>query len=196
MKKLLGIGIFLAILMGGFYILLEIEGNLTDPTKIFYQWSGWIAYGALVGGLVLPFGKWWGLFALLMGLLHSSVFVFFDFYFDWGLMLAEIIKKPYIYAGVFGLILMIILGIFSLGKKFYSILRYGVYGAVIGSLVHIVMIAKVLSWQIWGVILVSVGILGIKMKFIPFYLLTPTKKRVTNQNKSMKKKFSPKEHDF
>lgn len=162
MKKIIATFIFFALFVGGFYTLLELEGKFTDPAKIFYQWSGWIAYGALVGGLILPWGKWWGLLALLVGLLHLSVFVFFDFYFDWGLMIAELTNKSYIYAGVIGLTLMSVLGIFSL-KKFYPILRYGVYGSVISSLVHIVMIQKVLSWQIWGVIAVSVGVLGVKI---------------------------------
>lgn len=163
MKKLIALLLFFALFCGGFSVLLALEDSFSDPAKGFYLWSGWIAYIALVGGLVLPWGKWWGLLALLVGLLHLSVFVFFDFYFDWGLMFAEIAKKPYIYAGIFGLILMSVLGIFSLGKKFYPILRYGVYGAVVCSLVHIVMIQKALSWQIWSVILVSVGIVGMKI---------------------------------
>lgn len=161
-KKLVGLGIFLAFLVGGFCVLLSIEGNFTDPTKVFYQWSGWGAYLALVAGMVLPKGKWWGILALIFALLHLSVFVFFDFYFEWGLMIAELVKKPYIYAGIGALGLMSVLGIFSLGK-FYPILRYGVWGAVICSLIHIVMIQKILDWKIWVVILVSVGVLGVKV---------------------------------
>lgn len=158
----MGFGIFLAFLVGGFCVLLSIEGNFTDPTKVFYQWSGWGAYLALVAGMVLPKGKWWGILALIFSLLHLSVFVFFDFYFEWGLMLSELTKKPYIYAGIGALGLMSVLGIFSL-IKFYPILKFGVWGAVICSLIHIVMIQKVLDWKIWVVILVSVGVLGVKI---------------------------------
>lgn len=176
LKKLVGLSVFLAFLVGGFCVLLSLEGNFTDPTKVFYQWSGWIAYGALLAGLVLPWGKWWGIFALLVGLLHLSVFVFFDFYFEWGLMIAELTKKPYTYAGIGALGLMGVLGIFSLGK-FYPILRFGVWGAVVCSLLHIVMIQKVLSWQVWMVILVSVGVLGVKIFGSPKKLLVKNDKK-------------------
>lgn len=162
LKRVVGVSVFLAILVGGFCILLSLEGNFTDPAKVFYQWSGWGAYLALIAGMILPKGKWWGILALILGLLHLSVFVFFDFYFEWGLMMAELIKKPYIYAGIGALGPMSVLGIFSLGK-FYPILRYGVWGAVICSLIHIVMIQKVLDWKIWVVILVSMGLLGVKI---------------------------------
>lgn len=161
-KKLVGLGIFLAILVGGFCFLLLIEGDFTDPIKVFYQWSGWGAFGALVLGMIMPKGKWWGLFALLLALLHLSVFVFFDFYFEWGLMIEEIAKKPYIYAGIGALGLMGVLGIFSLGK-FYPFLKFGVWGAVVFSLIHIVMIQKVISWQIGSVIVMSLGILSFKI---------------------------------
>lgn len=162
LRKLVGLCAFVALLVGGFSGMLSLEGSFTDPAKVFYVWSGWGAYLALVGGMILPKGKWWGILALILALLHLSVFVFFDFYFEWGLMLSELSKKPYIYAGMGALGLMGVLGIFSLGK-FYPILRYGVWGAVICSLVHTVMIQKVLGWKIWVVILVSVGVLGVKI---------------------------------
>lgn len=161
-KKLVGLSVFLATLVGGFCILLCLEGNFTDPVKVFYQWSGWGAYLVLVAGMVLPKGKWWGILALIFAFLHLSVFVFFDFYFEWGLMIGELSKKPYIYAGIGALGLMGVLGIFSL-IKFYPILKFGVWGAAICSLVHIAMIQKVLGWKIWVVILVSIGILIIKI---------------------------------
>lgn len=141
-----------------------MEKKFIDPAKIFYQWSGWGSYIFLLGGLVLPSGKYFGLLALLFGILHLSVFIFFDYYFDWTFMLLDLGKKPYIYAGIFSLGLMIILGIFSLKTRFYWFLKIFVWLAIISSLVHIVMIQKVISWKIVIVIGISVSILSFKLK--------------------------------
>ena len=66
LKRVVGVSVFLAILVGGFCILLSLEGNFTDPAKVFYQWSGWGAYLALIAGMILPKGKWWGILALIL----------------------------------------------------------------------------------------------------------------------------------
>lgn len=162
LSRFLGLLLFIFAFALGFGGLLYVEGFYADPSKVFYQWSGWGAFGALVLGMVLPKGKWWGLLSLVLALLHLSVFVFFDFYFDWGLMMAEVSKKPYIYAGILALGAMSVLGVFSF-FRFYPFLRFGVWGAVFLSLTHIILIQKSLSLLMWGVIAVSVGILGFKI---------------------------------
>ncbi|RDU71717.1 hypothetical protein [Helicobacter brantae] len=165
MRNFLAFLLFVAFFCVGFMGLLYVEGLefFADPIKVFYQWSGWGAYIALVAGMVLPKGKWWGLLSLNLALLHLSVFMFFDFYFDWGLMIAEVSKKPYIYMGVGALVLMSVLGVFSFGKRFFPSLRFLVWGAMLLSLAHIVMIQKVLSLWIWGGVGVSLAILCFKV---------------------------------
>lgn len=162
MSRFLGFLLFIFVFALGFGGLLYVEGFYADPSKVFYQWSGWGAFGTLILGMILPKGKWWGLLSLNLALLHLSVFVFFDFYFDWGLMIEDINKKPYIYAGIGALGVMSVLGIFSI-LRFYPFLRFGVWGAVILSLIHIVLIQKSLSLLMWGIITVSAGILGFKI---------------------------------
>lgn len=158
--------VFILALCGLFGMSYAIEqfGGLSDPAKVLYFWSGWLSFGSLVLGLL---GRKWGRFlghcALAFGLLHLSVFVYFDFYFAWDLMLKEIGEKTYIYLGIFSLVGMIVLGGFSFAQKFYHPLVYVVLVCVGFGLLHIVMIQKVLGLGYWIVIGISVGVLGIKI---------------------------------
>lgn len=163
MSRFLGLLFFIFVFALGFGGLLYVEDIYADPSKIFYQWSGWGAFGALILGMVLPKGKWWGLLSLNLALLHLSVFVFFDFYFDWGLMIAEIGKKPYIYAGSLALGVMSVLGVFSFAKRFYPPLRFFVFIATFLGIIHIVLIQKAFSFWVWGIVILSLLILGFKI---------------------------------
>lgn len=163
MNKFLGFLLFILVFALGFGGLLYVEGIYADPSKVFYQWSGWGAFGALILGMILPKGKWWGLLSLDLALLHLGVFVFFDFYFDWGLMIAEIGKKPYIYAGAGALGVMSVPGVFSFAKCFYSPLRFLVLIAVILGIIHIVLVQKAFSFWVWGIVILSLLILGFKI---------------------------------
>lgn len=153
---------FILGLSGLFGIAYAIEqfGGLSDPAKVLYFWSGWLSFGSLVLGLL---GRKWGRFlghcALAFGLLHLSVFVYFDFYFAWDLMLKEIREKTYIYLGIFSLVGIIVLGGFSFAQRFYRPLVYVVLACVGLGLLHIVMIQKVLGLGYWIVIIVSLAIL-------------------------------------
>ncbi|WP_027326991.1 hypothetical protein [Helicobacter pametensis] len=159
---------FVAFLFGIFRIL-EQFGGLSDPVKVFYFWSGWLCFGSLVLGLL---GRKWGRFlghcALAFGLLHLSIFVYFDFYFAWDLMFEEIGEKTYIYLGIFSLLGMMVLGGFSFARRFYRPLVYLVLVCVALGLLHIVMIQKVLAVWHWlvigGVILIGFWKVG---SFVP-----------------------------
>lgn len=175
MSRFLGLLLFVIIFALGFGGLLYVEGFYADPSKIFYQWSGWGAFGALVLGMVLPKGKWWGILSLDFALLHLSVFVFFDFYFDWGLMIAEVSKKPYIYAGIGALGVMSVLGAFSFAKRFYPTLKFLVLIATFLGVIHIMLIQKAFSFWVWGAVILSLLILGFKIFKIFFHSSTISK---------------------
>lgn len=163
MRSFLAFLLFVALFCVGFGGLLYVEDFYADPSKVFYRWSGWGAFGALVLGMVLPKGKWWGLLSLNFALLHLGVFVFFDFYFDWGLMIEEIDKKPYIYAGIGALGVMSVLGVFSFAKRFYPPLKFLAFIATFLGIIHIVLIQKAFSFWVWGIVVLSFLILGFKI---------------------------------
>jgi sulfoxide reductase heme-binding subunit YedZ len=54
-----------------------------------------------------------GLFAFFYGVLHVSSYVSFDHVFDWGEILKDIVKRPFITVGFFSLILMLPLALTS-----------------------------------------------------------------------------------
>lgn len=155
--------------VAGFFALLGLSygieqfGDLSDPLKSLYIWSGWLSFSALILGLFAgAWGRFLGLCALVLGLWHLSLFVIFDFYFEWGLMWKEILQKHYLYYGIAALVLMIILGICSFLGTFWRFLLWLVLCCAIFSLVHIVMIQKVLSAFYWLVVLCASAALGYK----------------------------------
>ena len=54
-----------------------------------------------------------GLFAFFYGLLHLTTWVWFDQWFEWPAMLRDVIKRPFITAGMTALVLMIPLAMTS-----------------------------------------------------------------------------------
>ncbi|ANV98169.1 hypothetical protein BBW65_04855 [Helicobacter enhydrae] len=119
--------------------------DYVDPLKPLYFWSGWLSFACLLGGLILPNGRFWGLIALVFAILHLSVFVYFDFYFDFVGMLEELSQKYYLYFGLICLIGFVILGGFSFAGKFYPSLVFVVMLCVFFGFLHIIAIQKVVK---------------------------------------------------
>jgi sulfoxide reductase heme-binding subunit YedZ len=91
-----------------------------------------------------------GLFAFAYVLLHFSVWVVLDFFFDWELMLADIVKRPYITVGMTALVLLVPLAVTStsgmirrLGGKTWRRLHRLAYVAAILGVLHYLWLAKV-----------------------------------------------------
>lgn len=161
-------GLFFLLVLLGLYIIsdrMEQAGGLADPVKFFYFWSGWLSFGALMGGILMrKWGRFLGHCALVLALWHTLIFVVFDFNLAWDLMGIEILQKHYLYVGILALLLMLILGVFSFFGTFFRSLVWLVYACVILSLVHIVMIQKVLGLSYWAVIIGVVSVLGYKIQ--------------------------------
>lgn len=146
MKKLKALFIFVILFSCLFYGAWSIEQkiwiDLSDPLKNLYIISGWASLIFLIIGIFK--GKLFGLAALLFALLHLSIFVYFDFYFDWALILKEMMQKHYIYFGLIALILMVILGIWSF-FRWFPILRYLVFISLATACIHTIIAQKVIT---------------------------------------------------
>lgn len=95
----------------------------------------------------LPLRRTLGLYALAYALLHLAGFVFFYTGLDLSLLLAELVKRPYIIAGSMGLLILLALGVTStngwqrrLGRR-WKLLHRLIYPATVIVLVHF-------GWQV------------------------------------------------
>lgn len=153
--------LFFGLVLVGLWILsdsVDRSGILADPIKSLYFWSGWLAFGALVIGLFMRrWGRFFGHCALVFSLWHLMIFIDFDFYFAWELMLRDVLQKYYLFVGILGLLIMLFLGAFSLFGRFYRFFAWLVFACIALSLAHIVMIQKVLGLAYWAVIIVVVS---------------------------------------
>lgn len=131
-----------------------------DPAKIIVLFLGeWAIYFLFISLTVTPLrrllGWGWlmthrrmlGLFALFYAALHVLSYLVFILGLDLGQMLAEIVKRPYITAGVPAILILIALGVTStkkmmrrLGKNWIKLHRL-VYVAVFLAWIHVL-------WQV------------------------------------------------
>ncbi|MGH7278803.1 MAG: sulfite oxidase heme-binding subunit YedZ [Candidatus Rokuibacteriota bacterium] len=91
-----------------------------------------------------------GLFAFFYAALHFSVWVGLDHFFDWSVMGADIVKRPYITVGMLALVCLIPLAATSttgmirrLGVRRWRRLHRLVYVAAIFAALHFIWLAKV-----------------------------------------------------
>lgn len=111
-----------------------------------------------------------GLFAFAYAVMHFSVWIVLDFFFDWELMAADIVKRPYVTVGMTALLLLTPLAVTStagmikrLGARNWRRLHRLVYvGAVLGVL-HYLWLAKVGVRTPWIYAAVLAVLLGIRM---------------------------------
>lgn len=108
-----------------------IEGSLMDTLganpieKLLRQTGYWTLSFLTVTMLLSPIRQWtgviWigrfrrmlGLFAFFYGMLHLTVYVGLDQFFDWKGILKDILKRPYITIGLTAFVLMIPLAVTS-----------------------------------------------------------------------------------
>jgi sulfoxide reductase heme-binding subunit YedZ len=91
-----------------------------------------------------------GLFAFSYVVLHFAVWLVLDHFFDWPTMAADVVKRPYITAGLGALLLLTPLALTStagmvkrLGGRAWRRLHRLVYVAAILAVLHFVWLAKV-----------------------------------------------------
>ncbi|MBM3221234.1 MAG: sulfoxide reductase heme-binding subunit YedZ [Candidatus Rokubacteria bacterium] len=111
-----------------------------------------------------------GLFAFAYAVMHFSVWVVLDFFFDWPLMAADIVKRPYITVGMTALVLLTPLALTStagmvkrLGARAWRRLHRLVYVAAILGVLHYLWLAKVGVKTPWVYAAILALLLGIRI---------------------------------
>lgn len=111
---------------------------------------------------VIAFRRMLGLFAFFYALLHFSVYMVFDHFFDFGAILRDVIKHPYIMLGMLAFVLMIPLAITStqymmrrMGRRWRQLHRLIYLIAFLGVLHYLWLVKADISQPlIYGLILV------------------------------------------
>lgn len=140
------------------------RGDLTaNPISFVTNWLGDWALRLLLASLALTplrllTGVAWpmalrrllGLFAFAYVLLHLSVWIVLDHFFDWAPMLRDVAKRPYITLGMAGLLALIPLAATStagmvkrLGARRWRQLHRLAYAAAVLAVLHFIWLAKV-----------------------------------------------------
>lgn len=91
-----------------------------------------------------------GLFAFAYGVMHFSVWIVLDHFFDWPQMFADVVKRPYITVGVTALLTLVPLAATStswairrLGGRNWKRLHRLVYVVAVLGVLHYLWLAKV-----------------------------------------------------
>ena len=105
------------------------------------RWFGW--------GLLLSYRRMLGLFGFFYGILHLIGFIWFEHFFNWQELLADVVKRPFITLGMLALILLLPLAITStrravkrLGFRGWQRLHRLLYLAVSLALIHFFLLVK------------------------------------------------------
>jgi len=132
-----------------------LRGNLTaNPIELLTNWTGYTTLTILMIALavtpvrrvtgwneVIKLRRLLGLFAFFYACVHFCIFVVLDFFFAWDLIIADVIKRPYITAGFTAFVLMIPLAVTStkgwirrMGKRWVVLHRLVYVSGVLGVL--------------------------------------------------------------
>jgi sulfoxide reductase heme-binding subunit YedZ len=125
--------------LGDWTFRMLLAALAMTPLRILTGW-GW---PALLRRLL-------GLFTFFYAVLHFSVWILIDHFFNWSQMAEDIVKRPYITVGMLGLTLMIPLAVTStagmvrrLGARNWKRLHRLVYVTGICAALHFLWLAKV-----------------------------------------------------
>lgn len=95
-----------------------------------------------------------GLFAFFYGSLHFTTYIWLDQFFDWGSILKDIPKRPFILIGFTSFVLMIPLAVTStkkmirrLGGRRWDILHRLIYITAVGACIHYIWLVKVVTYR-------------------------------------------------
>lgn len=163
-----------------FHIVTQQLG--ADPAKTIVLFTGeWTIYFLFITlsvtplrrllkwGWLMPHRRMLGLFALFYGVLHLLSYLVFILGLDFGRLISETLKRPYISVGFPALLILIALGITStkkmmrrLGKNWVRLHRF-VYLALFLGWIHVLwqVRSSYLEAAVYGIItLVLLGIRG------------------------------------
>jgi sulfoxide reductase heme-binding subunit YedZ len=103
---------------------------------------------------LINFRRMVGLFAFFYGSLHFTTYLWLDQFFDWGSIVEDIPKRPFITIGFTSFILMIPLAVTStkkmirrLGGKRWDILHRLIYFTAVGACIHYIWLVKVITYR-------------------------------------------------
>lgn len=121
---------------------------------------------------LIRFRRMLGLFAFFYACLHFSTWIGVDRFFNWGDMLKDIAKRPFITVGFTGFVLLIPLAITStagwirrLGGKRWQLLHRAIYLSAVAGVIHYYWLVKsdvrkpleyaflvgiLLAWRLWS----------------------------------------------
>jgi sulfoxide reductase heme-binding subunit YedZ len=98
---------------------------------------------------LIRFRRMLGLFAFFYGCMHFTCWIWFDKFFNWPDMWADVHKRPYITIGFTGFVLMLPLAITStagwirrLGGKRWQMLHRAIYITAIAGIIHYSWLVK------------------------------------------------------
>jgi sulfoxide reductase heme-binding subunit YedZ len=98
---------------------------------------------------LIRFRRMIGLYAFFYGVLHFTTYIWLDKFFDWGAMLHDVGKRPFITAGFAAFLAMLPLAVTStagwirrMGGKRWRMLHRLVYVAAIAGVVHYYWLVK------------------------------------------------------
>ena len=144
--------------LGRWTLRILLTSLAMTPLRIVTGWAWPITVRRLLG-----------LFAFAYAVMHFSVWVVLDFFFDWPLMAADIVKRPYITVGMTALLLLTPLALTStagmikrLGGRAWRRLHRLVYVAAILGVLHYLWLAKVGVQTPWIYAAVLAVLLGIR----------------------------------
>jgi len=145
--------------LGEATIRLLLATLALTPLRMLFGWSWPVTLRRLLG-----------LFAFFYAVLHFSVWIVLDHFFDWHTMGDDILKRPWITVGVAALVLLTPLAATSttgmikrLGGQTWRRLHRLVYVAAVLGCLHYIWLAKKVLVQPWvyaGVLAVLLGIRG------------------------------------
>ena len=153
-----------------------------DPMKVLERTLGLWALRFLIVGLavtplrrlggpnLLRYRRAFGLLAFSYALLHLTTYVALDQVFDWGAILRDILKRPYITIGMLAFAILVPLAVTSnngmirrLGAEAWNRLHRWVYAAAGLAAIHFVMVVK--SWPAQPLIYAAIvaGLLAFRL---------------------------------
>ena len=99
--------------------------------------------------VLIKYRRMFGLFAFFYGCLHFTTYIWLDQFFDWGGIVKDVMKRPFITVGFTAFVLMIPLALTStagwirrLGGKRWNLLHRLIYATAVLGVIHYLWLVK------------------------------------------------------
>ena len=179
--------VYLAGMAPGAWLLWQaaVRGAYVDPVETLEHELGTLGLQFLLASLavtpllrfarinLVKFRKALGLLAFGYVTLHALVWLTLDLGLRWGLVGAEIVKRPYLTLGFAALVLLVPLAATSwrgavrrLGTRAWTRIHRLVYPAVILGMIHVVMQEKVWSLEVILYVVLTVALVSARALWI------------------------------